>query len=83
MNEYARKLGEVLKTFNPQRMRKFINANRKLYYKTALGFFDNYDDQWLLGTMAKMIMNRNDMSEEYKSRAREILDEMGWDYEID
>ena len=82
MREYATQLRKVLITFDTDRMRDFVEEHRGLYSATALYFFEHNDDDWLLGTMAKMVIARTDTSEEHKARAREILDGMGWDYEI-
>lgn len=82
MMEYAAQLRKVLITFDTDRMRDFVEEHRDLYSATALYFLEHNDDDWLLGTMAKMVIVRTDIDEENKARAREILDGMGWGYDI-
>ena len=80
MNEYATELGEVLKTFNVTKMRLFILDHIEMYRKFDLNLLT--DDRFVKGMMAKMILARTDMPEDLKSKARNVLDRMGWDYEI-
>lgn len=82
MREYAAQLKKVLITFDTDRMRGFVRKHRDLYSETALHFLEHNGDDWLLGTMAKMVIARTDISEEHKAKAREILDRMGWSYDI-
>lgn len=82
MREYAAQLKKVLITFDTDRMRGFFKEHRDLYSATTLHLLEHNDDQWLLGTMAKMVIARTDISEEHKAKAREILDRMGWSYDI-
>lgn len=82
MSEYAKELGKVLKSFDPKRMRKFFKKHRRLYNPMLVNFMDDYDDQWVLGVMAKMVMSRTDMSDNDRKKAMAILDQKGWDYEI-
>lgn len=83
MNEYARELGKVLRSFDTGRMRKFVQKHKDMYSKEAMSCFENNNDSWLLGAMAKMVMNRTDMSATDRNIAMAILDAMGWDYETD
>ena len=80
MNEYATELGEVLKTFNVTKMRLFILDHIDMYRK--VDFINLTDDRFVKGMMAKMILARTDMPEDLKAKARNVLDRMGWDYEI-
>ena len=82
MNDYAKELGKVLRSFDPKRMRKFIKKHRRLYSPMFVNLADIQDDQWVLGLMSKMIMNRTDMSDEDRKKAMAILDQNRWDYEI-
>lgn len=82
MSEYAKELGKVLKSFDPKRMRKFFKKHRQLYNPMFAKFMDDYDDQWVLGVMAKMVLARTDMSDKDRKKAMAILDQKGWDYEI-
>ena len=81
MNEYAKELGEVLKTFDTAKLREFILEHWDMYrILTSPELIAN--DKWLKGAMAKMILARTDMPEDLKEEAKKVLDEMGWDYEI-
>lgn len=82
MDQYVKDLGKVLRSFDTGRMRGFIQKHKDMYSKEAVFCFENNDDQWLLGVMAKMVMNRTDMSATDRNIAMAILDAMGWDYEI-
>lgn len=84
MIKYAKELGDVLRTFNTDEYIRFINKNRELYepYVYAIFIRNKDNKRWLLGTMAKMIMNRTDMSEETRDRAKKILADMNWSEEI-
>ncbi|MBQ3321908.1 MAG: hypothetical protein IJH05_03575 [Firmicutes bacterium] len=82
MNDYAQELGKVLKSFDTTRMRGFIAKHKEMLDEEAVYYFEKYDDQFVLGAMAKMIMCRTDMSVKDRNIAMTILDKMGWDYEI-
>lgn len=82
MIEYARQLGSVLRTFDTDLMRKFIQDNRDLYGKGVAEAILSNDDSFIKGMMAKMIMNRNDMSLNDRNKAKAVLNEMGWDESI-
>ena len=79
MNEYAAKLGDVLRTFDPNQMRAFIEEHRSMY-RVIPDLIKN--DEFVLGTMAKLICSRTDMDEATIARAYDILDDLGWDDEI-
>ncbi|MBR0456509.1 MAG: hypothetical protein IJJ01_07540 [Firmicutes bacterium] len=81
MNEYAKELGEVLKTFDVQKLRHFILEHWDMYRHLTAPELIN-DDSWLKGCMAKMILARIDMPDDLREKAKEVLDELGWDYEI-
>lgn len=82
MNEYSIELGKVLRTFNPTEMRKFIEDHRYLYGKGYPELFLENDDYFIRGMMAKMVMNRNDMSLNDRNKAKAILNEMNWSESI-
>lgn len=77
---YEKELGKVVRSFDVDRFKGFIEKHK--------GYFNSYyftigkDDEWFLGCMAKIVMNRNDMSVKDKEKAKEILDKLGWDYEV-
>lgn len=79
MSEYVKELGEVLKTFDVEKMREFINEHGEIYHHINYNLI--FNDKWVKGCMAKMIIARTDMTEELKDEAKKVLDEMGWDYE--
>lgn len=84
MIEYANELGDVLRTFDTDKLIKFIEENKEHYrpqmYQIFLMNKDN--KQFLLGCMAKMIMNRTDMDAGTRKRAKAILKELNWDTKI-
>lgn len=77
--QYAKELGKVLRTFDPEKMRKFSE-------KRNPGLLERYpslaNDRYMRGSMAKMVLIRTDMGYKTKAKAREILDDLGWDYRI-
>lgn len=79
VDQYAKELGNVLRTFNPEKMRKFSE-------KRDPGLLERYpslaNDRYMRGCMAKMILTRTDMNYKTKAKARKILDDLGWDYRI-
>lgn len=80
MIQYAVDLGNALRTFEPEKLREHIRK-----YKSILPEADELlkmDDRFTLGMIAKMVMNRTDMTNEDRKRAKAILDEMGWSEEI-
>ena len=82
MNEYAKSLGDVLRTFDTDRMRAFIHTHAGVYPPEYVKSFETKDDEFVSGMMAKMVMNRVDMSDEDRQKAKEILKKMGWDEKI-
>ena len=82
MSDYVRELGIVLRTFDPTKMRQFIEDHRYLYGKGYPELFLQNDDYFIRGMMAKMVMNRTDMSQNDRNKARAILYEMNWDESI-
>lgn len=82
VREYVKELGRVLRTFDPSEMRKFIEEHRYLYGKGYPELFLQNDDYFIRGMMAKMVMNRKDMSFNDRNKARAILQEMDWSESI-
>lgn len=82
MIEYAKQLGAVLRTFDTDLMRKFIQDNRDLYGKGVADAILSNDDYFIRGMMAKMVLGRVDMSLNDRNKAKAVLDEMGWDESI-
>ena len=82
LKAYSKALGEVLRTFDPNKMRQFIDENRDLYQKGMADAMLSQDDTFIRGMMAKMVMNRTDMSLNDRNKAKAILNEMGWDESI-
>lgn len=82
VSEYVKELGIVLRTFDPKQMRKFIEDHRYLYGKGYPELFLQNDDYFIRGMMAKMVMNRTDMSQNDRNKARAILYEMDWSESI-
>lgn len=83
MNEYAKELGEVLQTFDIKLFRQFILDHIELY-STNVGnsLLLMCDDRFAKGMMAKMILARTDMPIRLKQQAKQILNDMEWDYGI-
>ena len=82
--KYTKELNETLVTFDVDLFRKFYYKQRKnpnLQIPNISSELMN-DDRWALGFMCKMICNIPEMSRPIVSKAREILDGYGWDYEI-
>lgn len=84
MIEYAKELGDVLRTFDTNKFVKFIKKNKSLYSLKARAIFlkNRKNKRFLLGCMAKIVMARTDMDEQTKARAKEILAEMNWSENI-
>lgn len=82
LKAYTKALGEVLRTFDPSEMRQFIDENRDLYQKGMADAMLSQDDTFIRGMMAKMVMNRTDMSLNDRNKAKAILNEMGWSESI-
>ena len=84
MVKYAIDLGNVLRTFNTDEFIRFIKKNRERYEPNAYAIFmqNKSNKKWLLGTMAKMVMQRTDMNEETRDRAKKILADLDWSEEI-
>jgi len=82
LKAYSKALGEVLRTFDPSAMRKFANENRGIYAKGVADAIISMDDTFIRGMMAKLIMNRDDMSLNDRNKAKAILNELGWDESI-
>lgn len=84
MIKYAKELGDVLRTFDTNKFVKFIKKNKSLYNLKARAIFliKRKDKRFLLGCMAKIVMDRTDMDEQTKARAKEILAEMNWSENI-
>lgn len=80
MTEYAKELGEVLKTFNAEKFRQFVKEKDPMRYYSNLNILEV--DQYALGTMAKMILARTDMPEDLIEKSKAILDELEWTYGI-
>lgn len=81
MNEakaYSKELGDILRTFDPELMREFIKRNRHLYPQGIADALLSNDDWFIRGMMAKMVINRTDMSFNDQKKARVILNKMNW-----
>ena len=78
MNDYTKELGEVLRTFDVEKLREFVDKHSDIITKPDRSFYEN--DGYMKGTMAKMIIARTDMPEELKEEAMMVLDVLGWDY---
>lgn len=78
MNDYAKELGEVLRTFDVEKLREFIEKYSNIITKPHRSFYEN--DGYMKGMMAKMIIARMDMPDELKEEAMTVLDVLGWDY---
>ena len=82
LKAYSKALGAVLRTFDPNEMRQFANKNRGIYAKGVADAIISMDDTFIRGMMAKLIMNRDDMSLNDRNKAKAILNELGWDENI-
>ena len=81
---YIKELNRILVTFDVNLFRKFYYKQRKNPYLQIPYIYNELmnNDRWVLGFMCKMICNNPEMSQPIVSKAREILDGYGWDYEI-
>ncbi len=82
MIEYSRELGDVLRTFDVSKFRQFVLDHLDLYLPSLVTIDRLTDDKFVKGCMAKMILARTDMPVELMCKAKKVLDEMRWDYEI-
>lgn len=83
INKYVRELGKVLRTFDPSEYRRFLERwSGTMLDPSIVRIFQKKEDWFVLGCMAKMVMERTDMLEESRAKARAILDELGWDYHV-
>ena len=78
MNNYAKELGEVLRTFDVEKFREFVDKRSIFITEPDISFYKN--DGYMKGMMAKMIIARTDMPKELKEEAMMVLDVLGWDY---
>ena len=86
IKEYTKTLNKVLESRDLDRLRKFIQKNWDIYsdyFKSVYELKIN-DDEWLYGTMAKMIVNTrtNKISLEARQWAWKKLNELGWNDDI-
>ena len=57
MSAYAKTLGEALQEFNLKKFKTWVQKRRPLLWRT----FKYFDEEVQMGTMCKMITNRNDL----------------------
>ena len=79
MSDYVKELGEVLRTFDVEKLREFVDKHSILITKPERILYEN--DGYMKGAMAKMIIARTDMPEELKEEAMMVLD-LGEENEI-
>lgn len=76
LKKYANELGEILKTFDVDKLNDFIERNKNFYGKD---FYDRWTTASLKAkemTLCKMILARTDLSSELKLKAEERLLEL-------
>lgn len=78
--EYIEELGKVLRTFDVEKLREFVDKRSDIITKPGRSFYEN--DAYMKGAMAKMIVARTDMPKELKEEAMMVLDVLGWDYDL-
>lgn len=84
IKDYVRTLNKVLKSRDVERFKRFINANLYLQSEEIREIYRQHenDDEWLKGSMAKMILNSRKMDLETRRWAFEQLHKLGWDKEV-
>ena len=82
IERYEYEFGKVLRTFDVERFKRFIEKNKTLYDPYMYLMAKDKPNWWFEGVMAKSILNRHDMGIKEQMRAKAILDALGWDYNI-